>query len=96
MKDSFTLKNPWQKILEFPVSCSPVHSSGSNFIILWAASVQFSTFKQIKSMQELLKGPVLYHQISCTEGNQMKLELRDVYIEKGPCKYCYIFKLYVF
>ncbi|XP_060256316.1 coiled-coil domain-containing protein 125 isoform X3 [Ovis aries] len=27
MKDSFTLKNPWQKILEFPVSCDPVHSS---------------------------------------------------------------------
>uniref|UniRef100_A0AAA9RU30 Coiled-coil domain containing 125 n=1 Tax=Bos taurus TaxID=9913 RepID=A0AAA9RU30_BOVIN len=26
MKDSFTLKNPWQKILEFPVSCDPVHS----------------------------------------------------------------------
>ncbi|XP_006058996.2 coiled-coil domain-containing protein 125 isoform X1 [Bubalus bubalis] len=27
MKDSFTLKNPWQKILQFPVSCDPVHSS---------------------------------------------------------------------
>ncbi|XP_068846745.1 coiled-coil domain-containing protein 125 isoform X2 [Capricornis sumatraensis] len=27
MKDSFTLKNPWQKILEFPVPCDPVHSS---------------------------------------------------------------------
>ncbi|KAM7231139.1 hypothetical protein CapIbe_017584 [Capra ibex] len=27
MKDSFTLKNPWQKILEFPVSCDPVHPS---------------------------------------------------------------------
>lgn len=27
MKDNFILKNPWQKILEFPVSCDPVHSS---------------------------------------------------------------------
>ncbi|XP_065761291.1 coiled-coil domain-containing protein 125 isoform X2 [Muntiacus reevesi] len=27
MKDNFILKNPWQKILEFPVSCDSVHSS---------------------------------------------------------------------
>ena len=27
MKDSFTLKNPWQNIVQVPVSCDPVHSS---------------------------------------------------------------------
>lgn len=47
------------------------------FLILQAAFVQLSTVLKIKTIQGLLKDPVLCHQISCTEDKPVEIRTEN-------------------